>query len=55
MPKQIQRFLENQAKVRVIARAKKDDNQLKFAALATFFAGIFYFFGNSLWSALSGG
>jgi hypothetical protein len=56
MNKYYRHLIENQAKVKVVARAEENPTQpIKFAMLATFFAGIFYFLGNNLWTALSGG
>ena len=55
MHKQYYHHIKNQSKIKVIARAEKDNSQIKFAMLALFFAGIFYFFGNEVWSALVGG
>ena len=51
-------LLEKQAQVKVIARTENNTaDAIKFSLLATFFAGIFYFFGfgNNLWYALTGG
>lgn len=47
---------KNQPKVRVIAQGYDDPfDKVKFAVLAVVSAGIFYFFGNGLWHALTGG
>jgi len=56
MQKRNRHIIENQSKVKVIAQA--DDHtadKVRFTVLAVFFAGIFYFFGNNLWLALTGG
>jgi hypothetical protein len=60
MSKRLQRLLQNQPRVKV-AQHTQNNSQVNiwFAALATFFAGVFYFFGyyfwDTLWRALTGG
>ncbi len=55
MNKHYQQLIKKQPQIKVIARTEDKNNQLQFAVLATFFAGIFYFFGTTIWSALVGG
>lgn len=56
MHKRSRYLVEKQAQVKVVARTENNTvNTLKFSLLAAFFAGIFYFFGNNLLYALSGG
>ena len=56
MHKRTRYLVEKQAQVRVVARTENNTaNTIKFSLLATFFAGIFYFLGNNLWYALTGG
>ena len=55
MHKRYYHLIKNQSKVKAIAHAEKDNSQVKFALLALFFAGVFYFFGSEVWSVLAGG
>jgi hypothetical protein len=60
MSKQLQRHLQNRPRVKVAHHTHHNNlNTIWFTALATFFAGVFYFwgyyFGGTLWRALTGG
>ena len=60
MSKQLQRHLQNQSRVKVAQHTLDNNlNAIRFAALATFFAGVFYFFSyyfwGTVWHALTGG
>lgn len=51
------RRLKDQPQVKVVASAydAKNLDNIRFMLLAAVFAGFFYFFGENLWLALSGG
>jgi hypothetical protein len=56
MTKRQLRMLKNRSQVKVATPAYND--RVNFAMLVTFafaFAGVFFFFGETLWQALTGG
>ncbi len=60
MSKRLRRLIESQPQIKVAQHTQSNDaNNVWFAALATLFAGVFYFFSyyfwGALWHALSGG
>lgn len=60
MSNRLQRHQQNQSRVKVAQRTHDNNlNTVWFAALASFSAGVFYFFSyyfwGSLWHALTGG
>jgi len=57
MNRQYARYLKEQSRVKVATPAYRAESQKSgwLVALAFCFAGVFYFFGNTLWQALGGG
>jgi hypothetical protein len=57
MDKRYARLLKEQSRVKVVASAYRVESQKNgwLVALAFCFAGVFYFFGETLWQALNSG
>lgn len=55
--KRYRHLIENQPKIKVATQAYRtsDSNNAWFVVLAAAVASFFYFFGENLWHALSGG
>ena len=55
MRRQYHYYIKNQPSVKVLAQTKNNvSDTIRYALLAAFSAGIFYFFGHNLWYMAGG-